>query len=299
MSSGSTMRRAAAWMLAGMVANTSELMLVHALGPGWPAPLQLFWRQAGGLLVLSPLIARAGWRVFATGNPAILTFRCAAAMAGLLTWIYALSHLPLATATALSFTRPLFIVILARLFLGERVGPLKTLAMGLGFAGVLVMTRPDAAMPNPLAEGAALLSALLFAASFVSIKAMTANNDPLTIATYSCLFGVALSAVPAGLEWRAPHGAEVLLLVGLGLASVANFGCLLKALSLEGAAALMPLDYLRLPAATVVGFLLFGEHPDRVGLAGAALIMLAALATALDRPRRAPQPAGERPGQIK
>lgn len=283
--------RAVGWMLAAIVANTTELVLVHALGPNWPAPLQLFWRQAAGLLVLSPLIWRAGTGVFVTGSAGILLFRCSAAMGGLLLWIYSLSHLPLATATTLSFTRPLFIVVLARLALGERVGPLKTLAVCLGFAGVLVMTHPGAEMTAPLAQGAALLSSLLFAASFVSIKAMSANNNPLTIVTYSCLFGAAFSGLPAALEWRAPNGLEALLLIGLGVASTVNFGCMLKALSLQGAAALMPLDYLRLPAAVLVGFLLFAERPDAMALAGGALIMLAALATAFDRPRPARAPS--------
>jgi drug/metabolite transporter (DMT)-like permease len=281
-------RRAVAWMLASIAANTAELILVHALGRHWPAPLQLFWRQAAGLLILTPLIVRSGRAVFVTGSAGILLFRCAAAMGGLLLWIYALSHLPLATATTLSFTRPLFVVLLARVALGERIGAFKALAVCLGFAGVLVMMRPHAemgaAMGAPLAEGAALLSSLLFALSFVSIKAMTANNNPLTIVVYSCIFGAAVSAVPAAAQWQAPTWLEALLLAGLGVASVSNFGCMLKALSLQGAAALMPMDYLRLPVSMLAGYLLFTERPDATALAGAVLILLAALATALDKP---------------
>jgi len=278
--------RAAGWMLGSIAANTAELVLVHALGPAWPAPVQLFWRQAAGLVILLPLILHGGRAVFATGSPGILVFRCAAAMSGLLTWIYALSHLPLATATTLSFTRPLFVVLLARLALGERIGLHKGLAVLLGFAGVLVMLRPGAAMGAPLAEGAALLSSLLFAMSLVSIKAMTANNNPLTIVVYSCLFGLVLSGGPAVAQWQQPTLAEGLLLASLGLSSVATFGCLLKALSLEGASALMPMDFLRLPATVLVGYLLFAERPDGTALAGAALILLAALATAFEQPRR-------------
>jgi len=277
--------RAIAWMLAALVANTAELIMVHALGANWPAPVQLFWRQAAGLIVLLPLVVRAGPAVFATGSIGILLFRCSAAMGALLLWIYALSHLPLATATTLSFTRPLFVVLLARLVLGERIGPFKGMAMLLGFGGVLVMTNPVATITAPVAEGAALLSSLLFAVSFVSIKVMTANNNPLTIVVYSCLFGVAVTAVPAAQDWHTPSLTEALLLAGLGVASVSNFGCMLKALSLEGAAALMPLDYLRLPAAVAVGFLMFAERPDAAALLGGGLILLAALATALDKPR--------------
>jgi drug/metabolite transporter (DMT)-like permease len=281
----STTLRAIGWMAGAIVANTTELILVHALGPHWPAPLQLFWRQACGLVVLAPLVLRAGKGVFATGSPGILLFRCTAAMGGLLAWIYALSHLPLATATTLSFTRPLFVVILAWLALGEHVGRLKAIAVCLGFAGVLVMTHPGATVVAPLAQIAALVSSLLFAISFVSIKAMTSNNNPLTIVVYSCLFGLVLSAIPAALEWQTPDLRSGLLLAGLGVTSVANFLFMIKALNLEGAAALMPMDYLRLPAAVAVGVLLFSERPDTAALAGGTLILFAALATALDRPR--------------
>jgi len=284
--------RGTAWMLASIVANTIELVLVHWLGPDWPAPLQLFWRQGAALIILSPLIIRAGKGAFMTSSPGIILFRSIAAMLGLTLWIYATSHLPLATATTLSFTRPLWIVLLAWLMLGEKVGGLKAGAVCLGFVGVLVMVQPGASTEAPLAQGAAILSSLLFAFSFVSIKAMTNNNDPLVIMVYSCLLGVLFTAAPAAWMWRTPSLSQGLLLFGLGVASLSAFGCMLRALSLQGAASLMPLDYLRLPLVTVVGLLLFGERPGLAALAGGSLILLSALTTAFgDRISRRPAAA--------
>jgi drug/metabolite transporter (DMT)-like permease len=266
-------------MLGSIAANTIELLLVHWLGSHWPAPVQLFWRQASALIILAPFIAHAGRSAFVTGSVKIILFRSAAAMLALMLWIYALSHLPLATATTLSFTRPLWVVVLASLFLREKVGLLKWGAVCIGFVGVLVMMRPGASMQEPLAQAAAIGSSLLFAVSFVSIKAMTGNNDPLVIMVYSCVLGVIFTAAPAAWLWQTPTMREALILFGLGGTSLAAFGCMLRALSLRGAAALMPLDYIRLPLATVLGYAVFSEAPTSTALAGATLILLAALTT--------------------
>jgi drug/metabolite transporter (DMT)-like permease len=275
----SAMLSTAMWMLASILASTIELMLVHGLGPGWPAPLQLFWRQASGLLILAPFIARAGKAAFITSSPGIILFRSVAAMLALALWIYALSHLPLATATTLSFTRPLWIVLLASFILGERIGTVRGLAVCLGFVGVLVMVQPGASTQAPLAQAAAVGASLLFAFSFVSIKAMTSGNDPLVITVYSCLLGTLFTAAPAVWLWRAPTLLEGLTLFGLGITSLTAFFCMLRALSLQGAASLMPLDYLRLPLAVLLGFAVFGERPGLAALAGGAIILLAALTT--------------------
>ncbi|CAN5308339.1 DMT family transporter [soil metagenome] len=272
--------RGPAWMLGSIVASTVELVLVHWLGSHWPAPLQLFWRQSAALLILSPLIVRAGKKAFITDSPKMILFRSVAAMLALTFWIYATSHLPLATATTLSFTRPLWIVLLAWMMLGEKISRMKAAAVCLGFVGVLVMVQPGASTEAPLAQVAAVLSSLLFAMSFVSIKAMTGNNDPLVIMVYSCLLGVLFTAAPAAWLWQTPTLSEGFILFGLGIASLSAFGCMLRALSLQGAASLMPLDYIRLPLVTVVGIFLFGEKPGLAAVAGGALIILSALTTA-------------------
>lgn len=275
-----------------MLAGVAELVLVHWLGPGWPAPLQLFWRQAVGLLLLSPFIIRNGSGAFRTATWKAVLFRSVCAMSALALWIYAATRLPMATATVLSFTRPLFIVILARLMLGERISAVKWGAVVLGFAGVVIMVRPGATIVEPAAQAAVIASSLLFALSFVTIKSMTNDNNPMVIIVWSCVLGTVFTAVPAASAWRTPSALEFAMLIGLGVSSLSAFLMMLKALSFSGAAALMPMDYLRLPLITLAGIFLFHEYPDSYGLAGGALILLAALATALgDRPKAKPAEA--------
>lgn len=274
----------AAWMLASILFNTAELVLVHWLGPDWPAPVQLFWRQATALLLLLPLILPDPRGALRITRPKIVVFRSLAAMSALLLTVYAFSRLPIATANALTFTRPLFIVVLAALLLGEKIGIWRGGAVLFGFAGVLVMVAPGAAFGELSAELAVLAASLLFAASFVSIKSMTSDNRTVTILIYGVLFGLAMSVVPAMLWWRWPSPLEAACLVGLGVTSLGTFASVTKAMKAADAIALVTIDYLRLPLATGLGILLFSERPTW-GLLFGGLMIVAATATVTIRER--------------
>lgn len=276
--------RGAAWMVAAMLFNTAELALVHLLGPGWPPPLQLFWRQGVALLVLLPMILADPATTLRVSRPGVMLFRSAAAMSALLLSIYAFSRLPIATANALSFTRPLWILLFAALLLGERVDRWRATAVIFGFAGVVVTLHPWAAGGRPVdlaAAAAALGSALLFALSFVSIKSMTGDNRTTTILTYGVLFGLLVSALPAWSLWRVPSLPEAACLAGLGIASLGGFGCFTQALRGSDAAALVSLDYLRLPLAALLGIAMFDEVPSAWLLAGGLMIAGASLSVTL------------------
>lgn len=265
-----------AWMIGATLVNTVEQTLVHALGPAWPPFLQLFWRQGCGLLLLLPFILRDPVGVLRTPRPSVMMFRSAAAMIGLALSIYGFSRLPIALANALTFTRPLWLVVLAVLILRERFDAWRISATVVGFAGVLVMVGPIGAMSYDWGAFAATLgSALLFALSFVAIKSMTADNRSITIVTYGVLFGLLLSIGPAMFEWKTPTLREGLFLSAMGVTSLSTFTCVANALKLADAVTLAPIDYLRLPLAIFVGLTLFGERPALSALAGIVLIIVA------------------------
>ncbi len=264
-------------MLASILFSTVEPALVHALGPDWPAPLQLFWRQSVALVLLLPFILPDPVRALKVARPGVMLFRSVAAMTALLLSIYAFSHLPIATANALSFTKPIWIVLLAALVLKERVDLWSGSAVLLGFAGVLVLAQPGADGGDLLAKGAILASALLFAGSFTSIKSMTGDNRTTTILIYGVLFGLLISAGPAIMWWRTPTFEQGVLLASLGVTSLCAFGCLTQALRRSDAAELVGLDYLRLPLTALLGFTVFGEELTGTLLAGSGLVIAAAI----------------------
>ena len=286
----------AAWMLGSILSNMVELALIHELGPSWPSPVQLLWRQGVALLLLLPVILHDPRGTLSIKRPKILMFRSLAAMMALMLSIYGFSHLPIATANALTFTRPLWITLLAAVLLKERVDLWRGGAIALGFAGVLVMARPESAHDALLAQAAVLASAILFAASFVSIKSMSADSRTTTILVYGVLCGLILSAGPAIIAWRTPHLGDALLLAGLGATSLCTFACMTKALRMADAVALVGLDYLRLPLSIALGFMLFGEQPTGALLIGSFMIIAATAMVTLREQRTRKQIARVKPG---
>lgn len=283
---------APAWMLASVLLSTGEMVVVHELGPGWPPMLQLFWRQGAALFLLLPFVLRDPRAALRTSRPGTLLFRSVAAMSALALTIYALTRLPIANATALSFTRPLWIVLLAALMLGERVGRWRAGAIAVGFAGTLVMLAPSLSSDDPaahdlLGQAAVLGAALLFALSVVSMKSMSADNDPMVIMVYGMIFGILVSVVPAWFQWRTPTPLQAVQLGALGVFSLTAFVCFLKALTCGDAIAIVPFDYLRLPLAMGAGLVFFGEQTSIHALAGGGMIIAATLSVTLRERYRA------------
>jgi drug/metabolite transporter (DMT)-like permease len=182
------------------------------------------------------------------------------------------THLPLADATALSFTRPLFMIVLAVLFLGEQVRWRRWSATGIGFLGVLVMARPGDGGFD-FAAGVAVAATLFVAGVGVMLKRLAATERPETIIFYFTIISSLLSLGPALYVWRPPGWADVAVMAVLGgLGSLGQY-LTIRAYRIAEATAVDPVDYARLLLATAFGFALFGELPDSWTLLGALIIV--------------------------
>ena len=191
---------------------------------------------------------------------------------GMICGTYALIHLPLADVTAIGFTTPLFLIVLAALVLGERVRARRWSATAIGFVGMLVMLRPGDGILE-IAALVALLGALAAASVKLLVKQLAVTERPLTIMLYLGLTSVAVTALPAALVWQAPTFAELgWMALAAGLASLAQL-CFIRGYRIGEASALAPFEYARLPFAAAYGFLLFAELPDRYTLLGVLLIV--------------------------
>jgi drug/metabolite transporter (DMT)-like permease len=194
-------------------------------------------------------------------------------------WFTAVSLMPVADATAFTFTAPLFATLGAALVLKETVGPRRWAAVGVGFLGMLVILRPGAGA----LEGAAfvaLAAALFMAAAKLTVKSLSRTEMPDTIVLYMGLFMTPVSLVPALFVWQWPSWTALawLVLVG-GLASVAQ-RAMARSFAAADASAVMPLDFSRLIFAAALGWLVFGEAPDAWTWAGAGVIFAATWYTA-------------------
>lgn len=270
--------RGALWMLGSAVTFTVMTTLIKYLGSDYGPMLQTFYRQLAGLAIMAPIIIRNPVAAFRTSRPDIMIFRAGATTIGVILAFYSYQALPLADANALSFTRALWIVPLALLVLGEKVGVHRIAATLAGFAGVIIMLQPSGeGGGNWLGAMASLGSALLFAMTITAMKIATRDNSTTVLMAWSAVLGFILSIPFALFEWRWPAFGDFLLLCVMGVLGLATQFCYIKGMSMGDAVAMAPIDYTRLVFAILLGFALFQEVPSLLTMAGAAVVIAATL----------------------
>lgn len=265
----------AAWMLASAAAFTLFGLFAKLSGDRL-GPAQLaFCRVLMGAIAISPWILRAGASAWHAPRPGAVLMRSISSSLGFVLSLYAFSTLTLADANAITFSRTLIIVPLAYFLLKEPVGPRRWTAAALGFAGVLLMLQPSGAFE--WGALAALGAAFSFAWSIVTVKELTKDHSALTILLYGNVLNALLLAVPAGLTWIAPTGEEWVLLAAMGVFGMIAQACYIKGIALADASVLAPMDYVRLPLAAGLGWLIFQEAPGWRTWVGALIVVGAAL----------------------
>ena len=271
--------RGALWMVASALAFTVMTTLIKFLGADYPAGLQTFYRQLAGFLILLPVILQRGKAVFATSRPGIMIFRSAAGTVGMVLSFYAFQKMPLADANALSFTRTLWLVPLAAFVLGEKVGPLRIGAALVGFLGVLVMVRPGAGghFTMGIPALAMLGSSFLFALTITGMKVMTKDHATIVLLVWSAALGLVLALPGAFFAWRWPALPDLILLGVMGVMGTVTQACYIRGMAVGDAAAMAPVDYIRLVFSALAGFILFQELPGVWTLVGAAIVVVSTL----------------------
>ncbi|WP_245620147.1 DMT family transporter [Phenylobacterium immobile] len=271
--------RGALWMVASAGCYSTMTSLVKYLGEDYPAPLQIFYRQLASFLVLLPLILKHRGAIYATTKPWALSGRALSQTVGLILAFYSFQHMPLADANALSFTRTLWIVPLAAFVLREKIGPLRLGAALVGFCGVMVMIRPgasgDFAMGWPAV--AALSSAFLLAFTVTGTKFVSRDHSPNTLLVWSVTLGLFLGLPGAFMTWVWPAPLDLALLFTMGAVATLNQYCFINGMKAGDAAAMAPIDYLRLVFAAAIGFFVFHEIPSIWTIAGAAIVVASTL----------------------
>lgn len=264
--------RGGLYMLATALAMGVQSAAVKGLAGSVDSIQTVFVRCALGLVLVLPLMR---YQLAAVLRPARMRLHLGRVLAGLLSMacgFYAFANMPLAEATALSFTMPLFMLGLAVLALREPVGWRRLSAAVVGFAGVLMMLRPGA-VPVEIAALMALLGAFFHACSGVFIKKLVASESTGMIMFYFAFIGTLVFAVPAAGVWVAPDALGWLLLVVVTVLGVASQLTFIAAARAAEMSAIVPLDYSRLVFTGIIGYLVWREIPDAWSVAGALLIV--------------------------
>ncbi len=280
--------RGAAFILVSSLLFAVQSAAIKSLAPRLDIWQIVFIRSALLALFVLPI----AWRKTRLVTPRLGAhfLRAVVGVGGFLTYVYAITHAPLAEVTAISFTKVIFIVLFAIALFGEKVGWRRWLAVLIGFLGVLIMVRPGAAPLDP-ALLAALANALLAASVVMLLKQLSRTEAPETIVFYFGLFAAVLMAVPAALTWTAPTPREWIVLVALSLLGAFGQSLMVRGFAEGEASAMAPLAYVHLIYAGVLGYVLFAEIPDAWTLGGSAVIIASTLYIALREARAKRKPA--------
>ncbi|MEI7610024.1 MAG: DMT family transporter, partial [Rhodospirillaceae bacterium] len=192
----------------------------------------------------------------------------------LMFWSYHL--LPLADAVAIGFSAPLFLAALSVPLLGEKVGAARWGAVLVGFVGVLVMVKPGATALD-LGSLVALGAALGYALAAIAVRQLSRTEHPNTIVFYFTLNTGLLAALALPWVWATPTLSDLGLLALTGLLGGAVQYCGTHAYTLGPAAVIGPFNYSAILWATLFGWLIWGDLPDRWVLLGAAVVIASGL----------------------
>lgn len=267
---------AAAWMSGSVLSFTAMAVAGRQIGGAHDTFEIMLWRSVIGLglvVTVAGLAGRLGQISRARLGRHLL--RNAVHFAGQNLWFWALTAIPLAQLFALEFTSPIWVLLLSPLLLGDRLTRMRVLAAGLGFAGAMMVARPDLTRVDP-AVLAAAASALCFALSIIATKALTRQEGLVSILFWLTLMQTGFGLLAAGHDGAIalPTAATLPWLALIGLGGVVAHLCLTRALSLAPAAVVVPIDFARLPLIAVLAMALYGEPLDLWVLAGGATIFL-------------------------
>lgn len=245
--------------------------------------------------VLVPAMLTTTPNVFRSTRPGLQAWRGLALLSSSVLFITGLRFLPIAEASATSFVAPIFVTALSIAFLGEKVGIRRWLATIAGLCGVMVIVRPGSSAFHPAAV-LPIVSAFGWACTLIITRMISGKDRAITTMAYSATVGFLMLSAVMPLYWVTPNWRDIVLGIGVGLASTAGQWIVVLAFRYADASVLAPFSYVQLVWATILGFLVFGDVPDISTLAGAAIIIGSGLYTAhRERLRRATVPIPAEP----
>ncbi|MBT4907277.1 MAG: DMT family transporter [Rhodospirillaceae bacterium] len=249
------------------VADEVGALETSALRFLWAVPLMLPW------------LIRSRGRMLHTRRHGLHFLAGVTTVASTLFLFSGLALLPLAFATSLSFTAPLFATVMAVLLLKERVSMARWITIAVGFAGVLIILRPGVAPVSPVSM-LPLGFAIAYAFWFILMKRLGATELKTTTTFYQTVWSALLLTLIALPEWQWPSWDATwrsAAMAGLGTSAIFLVAW---AFDLAEASLIAPFDYIRLPLITLIAYLAFAEVPDIFTVVGALIIVGATLASA-------------------
>lgn len=230
-----------------------------------------FFRVIFGIFLMLPWLMSVGLVAMRTRQTGKYIARSTVSVAANLCWFAALGMMTIGDATALSFTTPIFITIAAMVLLREAASIKRWIGLLAAFGGAVVILRPGFAEMN-IGAMWVLTSAVLFAGSALFVKVLAREDRPDTITLYQLIYMLPINFIPTIFVWVWPTPEQWIWAVLLGVLTTMAQRCYTRAYAVADASAIQPFDFMRLPFAVLLGFIMFAEWPDLWSVIGGVII---------------------------
>ncbi len=264
-----------AWFFLSLLIDNINDVIMKYLGFNIQAYEVVFFRFLFSTLTLIPFIF---YKKVAGSKPKMYVhlIRGLLLFSGIVTWCMGLGFVNITVATAINFTIPIYILVMATVFLKEKYSLIKLAATVLGFIGTAIVINPSDADFNFFSL-VLIASAFLFAALDVINKKMVQEESTLNMLFYSGFFVMLFSAIPTIYVWSSPTIKDLALLFILGITGNLILYCLLKSFKLVEISSVAPYRYIELIFSAAFGYIIFGEVPHITTIVGAIIIIFSTL----------------------
>lgn len=261
-----------AWFVLSLVSSSINDVISKYAGMRLHSYEITFFRFMFGTLTLMPFIMYYGISTLKTSRPIIHFFRGFLLFLAIAGWTYGLTLAPVTTATVVSFTVPIFVLVLGVFFLSENIIWQRWVVTLVAFCGLVITLAPNADDFNP--EVLILVaSTMAFAILDIINKKFVIKESMISMLFYSAIV-TALLALPFALQhWVKPTMEELVLLLVLGASANLILFFLLKAFAIADVTALAPYRYFELVVSAIIAYIVFNEIPTEATIWGALIII--------------------------
>ena len=265
--------RGAFFIIASELSFALSAAIIKSVSASLPNESIVFFRNFFGILVLTPLLIKAGTNILHTDRLHLHLVRSGCGMGAMYCFFYALAHISLADSMLIKSTIPLIIPFVAALWLQENMSYRISLAGAIGFVGILLILKPDGDMN--WVSLVALASSLMAAIAFVTVRKLSATEPTLRIVAYFAIVGLSISAIPLIWAWQTPTPSQWLMLTGVGITTTIGQLLLTRGYQSAPASSVGIFTYTSVPFGTFLGWLFWNELLNMSSFIGAVLIVLA------------------------
>ena len=260
------------WFILSMISSSINDTISKYIGMRLHSYEITFFRFMFGTLTLLPFILYYGTNTLKTSRPLIHFFRGLLLFLGIAGWTYGLSIAQITTGTVITFTIPLFVLVLGVFFLNENIIWQRWVVTIVAFLGLIITLNPNSADFNPNVL-VFVGSAMLFAILDITNKKFVIKETMISMLFYSAIVTALLAFPFAMLNWITPTTHELILLFILGSSANLILFFILKAFSCADATAIAPYRYFELVVSAIIAYIVFNEIPSDATILGSLIVI--------------------------